>query len=285
MARAFALGQRCLTMSKQASPSFRKPPVTEVVLAAAFKSLALSIPDIGLLWEAFRSEFPRVEEQPPYDPPTELFEAGYAGPPVSFEIFPSPPLPRIWMLSEDQTELLQLQRNWFACNWRKVAPEDKYGRWPSRWGSFERNFRILEQHVSERALGVLSIQQCEVTYVNHILSGHVWSNHSELYKVITALKDVPISAGVVEQSSFATSLLVRDGNGAPIGRLHVSVQPALRRQDGIPMFVMNLTARGAPAGQGLEGIRGFMERAHEWASNTFIEITTPEVQAEWGRDA
>jgi uncharacterized protein (TIGR04255 family) len=266
-------------------PSFRKPPVTEVVLAASFKSLTLSIPDIGLLWEAFRSKFPIVEEHPPYEPPTEMFEPGFSGPPISFEISPTPPLPRIWMLSEDQTELLQLQRNWFACNWRKVEPEDKYGRWPSRWDSFKRSFGILESHVEDRALGVLRTQQCEVTYINHILPGRVWSNHGELFKIFRPVAAFRVPPATAEQVNFAASFVIPGDDGNPVGRLHLTVQPALRKQDSIPIFVMNLTARGAPEGQGIEGIKRFMERAHVWVVRGFTELTTPEIHEEWQRNA
>jgi hypothetical protein len=76
-----------------------------------------------------------------------------------------------------------------------------------------------------------------------------------------------------------------EAQGRRLGRLHVSVNPGSRRQDGVPIFVMSLTARGDPTGDGLDGIQGFMEIAHEHIVRTFAELTTSAIHREWERDA
>ena len=50
------------------------PPIVETVLSVQFEPLAgLHTAHLGLLWEKFRRDFPRSEEQPPIDQMIEQF--------------------------------------------------------------------------------------------------------------------------------------------------------------------------------------------------------------------
>ena len=41
--------------------------------------------------------------------------------------------------------------------------------------------------------------------------------------------------------------------GKPVGRLHVAIQPALKKADNSPILAVNVTARGAPLVEGVDG--------------------------------
>src|SRR4029077_3801482 len=103
-------------------PSYASPPVVEVVVGVAFWPLhGLTVVDISAFWsENLREHFPKVHEQPPYVPPTELLGGQSLTLPTIMPM--ALPHPRLWFLSSDEQELLQLQRDYFACNWRKVSP-------------------------------------------------------------------------------------------------------------------------------------------------------------------
>src|SRR6266700_1715015 len=125
-------------------PSYDSPPVVEVVVGVAFRSLRrLPVVDLGGFWDGkLRDHFPRVQEQTPYVPPMELSGAQSISVP---NIWPLAfPHPRLWFLSNDEQELLQLQRDYLACNWRKVSPTNEYARWPNRRKAFIRWFEEFE---------------------------------------------------------------------------------------------------------------------------------------------
>src|ERR1043166_5147847 len=158
-------------------PDFVKPPVTEVALSVQFNPLPeLKAPQLGLLWNEFRSRFPKAEQQPPLDSVMEKF--GVRGPGkvnVRFEM--GVPVPRCWFLNEAGTELIQVQQDRFAHNWRKVGEEDSYPRYEYICETFKAELGIFCQFLARERLGELIPNQCEVIYVNHIAPGENWERH------------------------------------------------------------------------------------------------------------
>jgi hypothetical protein len=67
----------------------------------------------------------------------------------------------------------------------------------------------------------------------------------------------------------------------PVGRLHVSIQPGWRKPDNAPLFVLELTARGAPVGASIEGAGLFFDVGHEWIVRGFKDITTSAMHNAW----
>jgi hypothetical protein len=120
-------------------PNFERPPVAEVILSVAFEPVqGLGVIELARLWEEkFRGEFPGVEEQPPWQMPIERLSSSPGTPNVSLEVFSSPPMPRLWFISERGTELVQVQRDWFARNWRKMDSPEGYPRYASLRRPFE----------------------------------------------------------------------------------------------------------------------------------------------------
>lgn len=266
-------------------PSFAQPPVSEVVAAVSFKAIAgLTTVQLSEFWRQRLAEsLPKTEEQPPYVPPIERFDVGDIGNEIAFTFAQSMPSPRMWFVSSDDQELVQVQRDWFACNWRKVSPQDSYGRWPQRRAAFERWFGEFEDFVRAASLGEIEPTQCEVTYVNEIAAGEIWKQHGELHKV-TALAGPGTGSFLPtpEQLQFAARYVISNDQGEPVGRLHVNVQPAIRRTDRLPIFVLTMTARGVPEGPGRDGILRFLDRGRQWIVRGFRDITTAEMHREWG---
>jgi uncharacterized protein (TIGR04255 family) len=267
--------------------SFKTPPVTEVVLGVSFRAIAgLSVPYLGQLWrENFAEHFPSIEEQPPYVPPVERFDPGGMMPNISLE-FQAVTIPRLWFLTRDGDELLQVQRNWFACNWRKVTPGAAYDRYPPRRAAFEKWFTTLSDFVRHNDLGEIAPVQCEVTYVNHILSNSAWQNLGQLDRVVKFVNRVKGDfLREPDQVRVNAQYIISNASDEPIGRLHLDAQPAFRTEDRKPMFVLNLTARGKPEGDDLNGILAFLDRGRQWIVEAFVDMTTEEMQKEWGRYA
>ena len=270
-------------------PDFTDPPVIEVALSVQFDALsALRTPQLGLLWQEFRKEFPATEEHPPLEPVIERFgvrptQEGA----VRVEMLRRPPTPRCWFLNKDGTELIQIQQDRFVRNWRKVGDKSTYPRYEDHVRpTFQRDLKRFQAFLQREQLGDLKPNQCEVTYVNHIPAGQGWQEHGDLGEVITVFQrsfsdsflDIP------EDARLRLRFLIPDEDqaGKPIGRLHIEIRSGFRSNDKHPLFIMTLTARGAPCGDGIDGVLGFLDLGRKWIVRGFVSITTRKMHKLWG---
>ena len=119
--------------------------------------------------------------------------------------------------------------------------------------------------------------------MNQVEPNQVWHGHSEAHKVLRLIGSTRGRLlGEPEQVQVAATYQIPDDEGKPVGRLHVSVQPAVRREDKVPILVINLTARGGPEGDGMEGALRFLERGRRWIVEGFTDLTTQEMHRVWG---
>lgn len=267
-------------------PEFQSPPVVEVALSIRFKSLNLTTGHVGLLWERFRSGFPRIEDQPPIDLPTETEKervpAQFSG---QLKLLSLPRM-RSWFVSSAGTQLIQVQHDLFAHNWRRNDTDETYPRFNAVKRSFDVELETLKQFLLDHSLGEPEPVQCEVTYINHIFAGRTWLTHDEFHKVFN-LWALPKHDFLPrpDDGRFLVRYVIPDRNGQFCGRLHISSQPAFAEVGGVEklLFATTLTARGRPLGEGLAGALAFLEVGHVWIVRGFSDVTTPEMQAEWRR--
>lgn len=266
--------------TKTPLPDFEKPPVVETVLSVQFDKLnAMQAVHFGLFWRRVQSRFPKTEERPPLSPFIERFpEPLSRGGRVQFEAMETPPLPRLWLLNEAGSEMIQVQNDRFIKNWRKVREPDQYPRYePVIKPAFLRDFAEFQSFLNEEKLGAVKVNQCEVTYVNHILSGEGWDAFSDIDRIFTFWNRVaPPAPGAAEDFVLHVRFPITDDSGQPIGRLHVDVQPALSIEGNRPMYVMDLTARGV-FGNGLD----FLDIGREWIVRSFKNLTTAAMHRIW----
>jgi hypothetical protein len=225
-----------------------------------------------------------IEEHPPLPPVFESFEPPL--PPqveVSFE--EKPPVPRVWFLNEPGSELIQVQPDRFIHNWRKLQGLDPYPRYEPIRDKFRDEAGVLEEFLREEKLGTLVVNQCEVTYVNHIEPASVWERHGEVDRAFVMCSGLRAASFLPSPEDVALRMrfVIPDLAGNPIGRLHAVVQPAWKKPDNSPILTLNLTARGAPIGEGIEGAFAFFDLGRNWIVNGFADLTTPDMQRMWER--
>lgn len=262
-------------------PDFANPPVVETVLSVQFEILmAMRSVHFGLFWNSVRERFPSTEDRPPISPIIEL-----ASEPMSqtiqlrLDTQDNLSLNRLWLLNEAGTEMIQVQNDRFIKNWRQGADEHEYPRYePVLKPAFERDFKNFQTFLGDQQLGETKIDQCEVTYVNHIVAGEGWENWDEIGSIFTFFKQLPTVPypGRAEDLRFYTRFPIFGPNGEWIGRLHVEVQPALRASDKKPMYVMNLTARGM-----LGKDYDFFDVGRRYIVTSFKNLTTPQMHEIW----
>ena len=265
-------------------PDFENPPLTEVAISVQFESLArLQAPQIGLLWSKYRDRFPNTEQHKPLDPHIESFEQP-AQPKIQFEISTVPPAPRCWFLNDRGSELIQIQLNRFTRNWRKVEKSDEYPRYHHVREQFALDLTHFCSFLESEGLGEFQPLQCEVSYINNIEPSDDWNSHSHLGKVLSMWNPRKIGdlLSNLENCRVATQHVIRNEEGIPFARLHISTQPAFSAVDHRPIFVMNITARGAPIEQSIPGVLEFIDKGRELIVQGFKSVTTPEMHSEWG---
>ena len=91
-------------------PDYERPPLVEVALAVQFAELpGYRTVHAGLLWQdKFREAYPRFFEQPPLDPTFEVFGPQARTPQLQIKQMPGPPVPRLWFMNDNKTELVQI---------------------------------------------------------------------------------------------------------------------------------------------------------------------------------
>lgn len=270
-------------MPKKAVPSYRNPPVIEVVWAVQFSKLPwLTAAHTGVYWQAIAKDYPKCEEQPPIDPkdePEQLLQPRQ----VSLQLMAKPPLCRQWFISASGNEVIQLQGDGFCVNWRKVNPEDKYPRYEymkklftDRWTEF---CRFVEGQGGEPP----QVNLLEMTYVNNIFKDEGWSEPKDIAKVFPAISFQGESDFLPAPATLGSGM-VFDIQGSR-GRLHVSCRHARQLEaDSRELFRLELVSRGRPDGNSLEAILGWFSSAREWIVRGFADLTSREIQTKiWGR--
>ena len=263
-------------------PSFQKPPVTEVAIAAQFDGIrGLTGPLMGLLWQRYRESFPKLEVQPTLDP---RFEQ--SGPPPGKGIalrLERIPTPRVWFVGSNEAHLVQVQQDRFVFNWRGIQGQE-YPRYVNVRASFQENFDIFRKFLADEHLGDPRLNQWELTYVNQISAGDGWHRHGELGSVVPLLVQSMEGGFLPEPEDIALRIRYRipEGDGA-VSRLHVVADPMFDLS-GKPILVLTLTARGGLGQSGADSLESWLDVGHEWIVRGFAEVTSTTMHRHWERE-
>ncbi|WP_163098570.1 TIGR04255 family protein [Acidithiobacillus ferrianus] len=270
-----------------ALPEFGTPPLIETVIGVQFDPLPnLDIPRIGLLWQRFRERLPAVQNMPPLEPVIERAGVRKVSGWPALRFGGQAPLPRCWFLNLAGNELLQIQQDRFIWNWRKVAENDSYPRYEKciRQNFIEHLGEFLNFLLQEN-VGDFRPNQCEIIYVNHIISGpeQGWETHKDAGKVFQCWNSAYVDSTVpeIESIQMAVSHIINSAKNEFLGRLHVTIEPAFRNEDDKPIFVMTLTARGKPLNPDISGVMEMLDIGRKLVVETFTAMTTKGMHEVW----
>ena len=181
------------------------------------------------------------------------------------------------MLTPNENGIVQVQRDRFLHNWKKVAPDDQYPRYTQVIEMFRERLKAFEEFLAESQLGPIEPLQYEMTYVNHIPQRDGWTSLADVGNVFpdfTRRTDSGRFLPEPEQLNWRTSFLL------PVqqGRLHAVVRRVQRTSDNKPMLLFELTARGMPDDTIREAMWSWFDLAHEWIVRGFTDLTSHEVR-------
>lgn len=267
-------------------PDYTDPPVVEVVLGFQFEQLeGFRTVHIGQLWQRFRQSYPSAIEKPQIPPVFETFGTRAEAPTIRLEQVAHVPLPRVWFVNENQTELIQIQPNKFFHNWRKTKDQADYPHYENIRENFMSDLQTLEKLLKREKIGKLKPNQCEVSYINHIIpqpGEHLPSSLGTVFRFWSD-RNIPKKAMELEDARITMRFLIHSKNtNEPAGRLHVTAEPRTIA-DGTRIVVLNLTARGRPEEATHKGVLDFLDLGREEIVQGFTALTTDKMHQRWGR--
>ena len=266
-------------------PKFNRPPVNEVAIGVQFPPLkALQAIHLGGYWQQIKKDYPHVEEHIPIAhviEQREMFATQSAEEQQSFVIPSQPPIPRMWFLDADRRQLIQVQSDRFLRNWRQQEDSQPYPSFTALFGSFLEAWTGFGNYLTAEGLGTTDINQCELTYINHLPAGRGWNSTKDLGRVFRFASSNGVYSFLPEPGAVGWRAHYPLPNES--GRLHVVLKQGIRNRDKSPIFSFELTARGAPAAA--DTLEHWFEVAHEWVVRGFTDLTTPEMHKLWERVA
>ena len=273
-------------------PSFSDPPVTEVVVSVQFDPLpALDVVRLGLMWERFQNKYPAVAQKAPLAPVIERLGVRRPIDHVQIEFQQELVVPRLWFVSEQGNDLLQVQSDRFIRNWRRVKSQSvPYPRYQDYVRpQFLEDYQTFLKFLTEQGVDGLPVVQCELAYINNIFPGGIWESHADIASVFSFWDSESCAnfSHPLEAVNIQMTQQLKDSKDEFLGRLHVSIQSVFTVDEGsgkeIPAFRMTLTARGQPTGAGTDGIAGFLDLGRNAIVTYFAKLTTTQMHKAWGR--
>jgi uncharacterized protein (TIGR04255 family) len=254
------------------APKFERPPVSEVAVAVEFVPiLALTaVPIVHMYEKLWASDYPKVAEHvalPPAGPEPGSMLAG-----IGLRVGHGAEALRLWMLTEDEAELLQLQHDRLILNWRKLEG-GRYPAYASLRKKFSRRWEELGAAVSE--FGQVRPTVAEVTFVNTVASAAGWAGMAD----VLATSGVPTLSGNCVVSAVQYVSALDEAIGGP-GQIVVTAG-----HNGKSSVTLNIVTRLSITGTQITSaeILDRLDKAHDLGVQTFVALTPPDKHTEWGR--
>ena len=249
---------------------FFDPPITELVVSIYhLPILELKAQHIGLYWDLIRDRFPSCEQQTIVVADGQPFFTEAPG-----EIFP---LPRFWFSSDKSPTLIQIQRNAFMLNWRRIASEVEYPHYEAVCSDFWREFELYSSFVKDTVKGKIDVvQRCELNYVNWIEPNQFFSSLGDLGAVLPSLaglKDLATDNRRLSGLNAAITHRIADNLFVDL-----TVRLGHRPDTGTAVLGLELKAHGTPSDLSLPGARAWFDAAHDATYQLFLTATSSQFQ-------
>jgi uncharacterized protein (TIGR04255 family) len=230
------------------------------------------------VWQLFREQFPVVQELPPMGPQFETFGLPSAPQMLPINFISGASHDRFWFLSELGDNLIQFQPDRLLHNWRKVDVKgEEYPRFERILAQFRTEMLALEAYFARLGNERLVITQCELSYLNQIAMPDWEPFYPQEWFSFVASSEPPI-----DEFACTARHILRDEGGSPYGRLHRESATGVDRR-GNKVLTLNLTARGRPLSDTIDGTLDFLANTRHMIAEEFVRSTTPAAHKLWKR--
>lgn len=264
-------------------PKFTSPPVVEMVLGAQFEPLpGFTTAHVGWYWHEHFGKGWSAQEAARLDDAQEVFgDDRIWSPPVApFSLRPGHDPNRIQLVKDQR--MIQVQNSRFIYNWIKARGTGDYPSYGRLLPEFTERYDQYGAFARGVGLGEISPNHWEVTYVNHVPKGELWSTLEEWGEVIEGFSS-PKGGSERLESGRTHWQSVLGGNRA---RLRVTIDHArLLEATGSEVIKIVLTAKGPVDKKAGTGLLAGLDFGHEAIVRHFAGMTTAKAHAAWGRSS
>lgn len=265
------------TSAVEVLPSYDRPPVQELVIGCRFDPPKDQyLPHVGAYWTTVRDRFPVIQHHEPLVLPGEQQA-------LSIDKASGVPLPRIWLMSQDSSRVLQLQIDTFILNWRKVNGS-VYPRFRPTFDEFYGRFKEYAAFMKDVGAGELTPKIGEVSYNNLLTESDAGVDVADDVERALQYMGQPVTKsleflGRPRQINWQIGYRLPKGGALTVKLSHGTRSENPKRR----MIMLELSTIGSLASKGVEDIAEWYEHAHVAIVKTFAEVTAPEVQrSAWG---
>lgn len=260
-------------------PDFLNPPLSEAVLGVQFtppngyqQILA------GEVWNLYRDDYPKVEEKAPLEPAFEVFGLPSFSPQGQVKFLTGANHDRFWFIGNGGAELIQFQNDKFLHNWRDgIDLSSKYPRFEIMLSKFNSEIHKLQSYMHSLSGQELSINQCEISYINSILTPEPEDNLPHKWLTFFDPK-----SSEPDDFNFTFREVIYGADSAPQGRITIEASTAINQKNQ-RLIRLTLTVRGAPKNNTIESALEFMQVGRNIIVTKFAELTTSYAHERWGR--
>lgn len=260
--------------------NYGKPPIDEVAIAFQFPEIVGSSNErLRDFWKTVREQYPFIESRPHFQIPLESARPLEPNA-VQLQLVSAPPQNvRLWLISETDDFLIQIQNSTFVQNWRRRNTE--YPHFEEVRDLFWANFRRFRDFLTKAGLQQPRTQQVEVTYIN-------WVSNLSVAQFLRPASATAISvSGTVLESELQTwsARYLIPSDVQVVERLYAQVSPAARIQDPAQQGTQfSLVVRAANA-EGIDDLDAdqLIADARVIIVDAFTSLTTPNAHDVWER--
>jgi len=274
----------------KALPKFKNPPVGEVSLGMRFQAPNFSPVHFGLFYKKIEKQFPKIAPLQ-FLPPEVVLPPDYSADQLrslqqnELANFlgggQTPPI-RLAFKSQDEATLIQLQGDRLYFNW--CSESDDYPHFEHVRNGFIETYEQFLSFSIENGFGPIKPTLSEVLYVNPLPNRSDPADLSapeEIFRILNSSLNEDWNHPLYDIAFNARYKLNRpDGEFA--GWLTANMSSGYF-QNNTPKVSLQMTARGVPIGEGVEGVLAFHDIGHEAIVRNFAAITSKKMHALWGR--
>ena len=243
---------------------FKTPPINEVVIAVYFQHPIIDFRSehVGLLWAKLMKEFPHISQK------------SMLGPDLCVE--PEPyPMPRYWFISQDESTLIQIQKNAFLFNWRKR--QANYPHYDHVKEKFDKHYAYFIQFIQDIGISQeIKISNCELSYINLVEKSAHWDSLSDSSNVVPSLSLIDIGDNDALLESFNYTTIYKTAHDVTI---NVNIKSGKKVEEPKhPVLLMELSAAGNLEKGTKSEADTWFNHAHDAIVETSAGITNKKLQ-------
>ncbi len=264
---------------------YENPPLIESVISVQFSPLQkYRNPHSGWFWKQFLGkEWTEIEVAPTIPDQFEKFGPLRRwmpeGPTLQFH--PGVQTDRTQYVRKDEERMLQVQNSRLIYNWRKRA--GTYPTFDILFSEFSSLLFSFKEFIAAAELGEMQQNQWELTYVNHIPKGDLWSDPGDWSQLMPSFR--PIVTDVSGQTFDAFNGEWHYDLDGDRGRLHINIRKArLVGSAEKELLIVQQTARGEIDDAKEWSLAAGLSRGREAIDRSFASLFNKTVQdVSWRR--